>query len=73
MGPKDVALLTGQSVPTARKQLMEIQIMLKDKNTIRLSRNLVPTHEVIKYLNINLEALEKNGTLDKKIKTKETN
>jgi hypothetical protein len=70
MGPKEVSLLTGQSIPTSRKQLSEIKKRIEQNNKAKLVRNLVPTQMIIDYYNIDLDFLEKRGTLDKVIREK---
>jgi hypothetical protein len=64
-GPKEYAKITGQSIPTARKQLNKIQAELKAKGFNNLSNSKVAVSEVIKRINLDLDFLERTGALER--------
>jgi hypothetical protein len=66
-GPKEFSLITGQSIPTARKQLNNMQAELKSKGFNSLSNSKVAVSEVIKRINLDLDFLERTGAMERKL------
>jgi len=65
--PKEIALITEQSVSSVRKQLVLIQKELESRNIVPLAKLRIPTSIVIEKYYIDLDYLEKSGALDVEI------
>jgi hypothetical protein len=65
--PKDLALATGISITTARSRLAKIREELNDQGYINLDMSKAPTKVVVERLNIDIDFLEKNGSLDQEL------
>jgi len=73
VGPNEVSLLLGVSLPTARKVIDKIQKESKYEIIKNFSRKVIPTDLAIKELRINIDFLEKTGGLDKNLNKKGKN
>ncbi len=62
--PKDLALVTGVSISTARSRLSLIRLELSEQGFINLNKSQAPVKIIIERLAIDLEFLEKTGALD---------
>jgi hypothetical protein len=65
--PKDLSLATGISLTTARSRLAKIREELNDQGYINLDMSKAPTKVVVERLNIDIDFLEKNGSLDQEL------
>lgn len=65
--PKDLSLATGISITTARSRLATIRDELAGLGYINLDKSKAPTKVVVERLNIDIEFLEKNGSLDREL------
>lgn len=63
-GPQDLACVTGISVSQARSKLNTVRDELTRLGYINISRSKVPSKMLIERLNIDVDWLEKNGSLD---------
>lgn len=65
--PADLSLATGVSLPTARRSMKVMRNELHDNGFINLDKSRVPTKYVIERLNIDIDWLAKNGSLEKEL------
>lgn len=66
-GPTDLACVTGISVSQARIKLNIVRDELQGMGYLNISRSRVPAKELIQRLNIDVDWLEKNGSLDAEV------
>ena len=62
--PHDLSLVTGISLTTARKRLVQIREELEKQGYLNLDKSKAPTSIVIARLNIDIEFLDQTGGLD---------
>ena len=65
--PMDLSRATGISITTARDRLTIIREELSAQGYINIDKSRAPTKNIIERLNIDIEFLEKIGSLDEEI------